>query len=58
LIYEDDPVFGPLLHRPSGTGGHAPGIFTMKAGHENIGYAGQVVNAFWSNRYDLAEPGA
>ncbi len=27
-------VFGPLLHGARGAGGNAPGLFTMKAGHE------------------------
>ncbi len=35
LVHKNDSVFASLLHGVGGAGRNAPGVFAMKAGHEN-----------------------
>ncbi len=58
VVHEDDAVLGPFLHGAGGAGGHAPGIFAVKAGHEHVGGFGDVVDPFGAHGNDLAEAGA
>jgi hypothetical protein len=56
-IHEYDAVLGPFLHGPGRAGGYAPGFFTVKTGHENVGRARQVVDHFRPHGNDLSRPG-
>jgi hypothetical protein len=58
FFHKHDPVRGALLHGPCGTRGYAPGIFTVKAGHEDKRHLGQVIDKFGSHLDDLAGLGA
>jgi len=54
LVDKYNPVMGPFLHGPGGTGRHTPWIFTVKTGHENKGYLGQPTDKFRAHLDDLA----
>lgn len=58
MIHENNTVLRPFLHGAGGTGGNAPGIFTVKAGHEYIGCPGKSPDEFGADGHDLAELGA
>ena len=36
VVYENDAVLGPFLHRAGRTGGHAPWLLAVKTGHKDI----------------------
>ena len=43
IVYKNDTVLRPFLHRAGRAGGDTPGILAVKAGHKHIGHAWQVV---------------
>jgi hypothetical protein len=55
VIDENNPITAALVHGTGGTGRHAPGIFTMKAGHENVGRTGKPADHFWPHLNNLAQ---
>jgi hypothetical protein len=58
MIDKNDAVFGPFLHGPCGTGGHAPGPVAMVAGHEHKIHFGDTPHPFGADGLDPAQPGA
>jgi hypothetical protein len=54
LLHKYNAVRGPLLHGPGGAGRHAPGIFTVKAGHEDKRHLWQVIDKLGSHLDNLA----
>jgi len=54
-VYEDDSVFGPLLHGACGACCHTPWVLTVVTGHEGVGRPGEVSNKFWTHRNDLTD---
>ena len=58
VIHENDAVASALLHGTGGAGSHTPGIFTVKAGHENIRGPGKPADHLRSHLNNLAQPGA
>jgi hypothetical protein len=57
FIHKDNSIFCPLLHGTGRAGCHTPWVFTVKAGHEDIGHARQIIDQLGPHRYDLTEPG-
>jgi hypothetical protein len=57
-INEDNAVLASFLHGSGGTGRHAPGVFAVKTGHENIGCPGKTTNELGTHLDDLARAGS
>jgi len=57
LIDENNPVLTPPLHGAGGAGRHAPWIFTVKTGHKNKRYLGDLGNGLGAHLDNLAGPG-
>ena len=56
LINKYNAVFLSLLHGARGTSRYTPGIFAMKAGHENVGGTGDAADIFRPDLDNLAQP--
>ena len=58
MIHENNAVPGSLLHGAGRTGRYAPGVFTVKTGHEYIGSPGDAPDKSGTDGHDLTEFGA
>lgn len=54
MLDKDNSITGSLLHGPSGTSGNTPGVFAMKAEHEDEGGSRQTTDEFGPNLDNLA----